>query len=192
MVVHKHKTSDMMDIHGAVYELLLSVDVNMIWINTVKENFTLFFLVQMHHLHQSGCACNKSAIQQNLPVLTQVVLVAINGCVYMIDWCWSTVVVELCIVYYIWTNDHVFTEHVPPYPAQKMNESIKEYLRCLWRVVVGVLLSICVFYWHYWWSSYSWWLLVHFTVAFVTAFNSHCQIAVSLSAEWSPCRRQEM
>jgi len=30
MVVHKHKTSDMMDIHGVVYELLLSVDVNMI------------------------------------------------------------------------------------------------------------------------------------------------------------------
>jgi len=40
-------------------------------------------------------------------------------------------------VHVVVTTGCVYTD-VPPYSTRKMNESIEEYLRCLWHVVAGV------------------------------------------------------
>jgi len=40
-------------------------------------------------------------------------------------------------------NGFVYTEHVPPYPAQKMKESMKEYFRYFGNFVLG---SVTVYY----------------------------------------------
>lgn len=63
----------------------------------------------------------------------------------------AVAVQQLCMLHITLTDNRVcvYTEHVPPYSAQKMNESVKEYFRCLWLVVLD-----------------TWQFVIYFTVFF--------------------------